>query len=147
LKGHSIRRVEEHCSAFNLSTMMSYFEPKQTLSSLSCSCQGFFVCLFCFVFVFVFLRQGFSAEPWLSWNSLCRPGWPRTQKSAYLCLPSTEIKGVRHHCLALVRVFKNLFLGLFIFMHINALPVCLSVCVRAGRKRASDLLELELWVM
>jgi hypothetical protein len=28
------------------------------------------------------LRQGFSVESWLSWNSLCRPGWPRTQKSA-----------------------------------------------------------------
>jgi hypothetical protein len=33
----------------------------------------------------------------LSWNSLCRPGWPRTQKSACLCLPSAGIKGVRHH--------------------------------------------------
>ncbi|KRY62139.1 hypothetical protein T4D_13722, partial [Trichinella pseudospiralis] len=33
----------------------------------------------------------------LSWNSLCRPGWPGTQKSACLCLPSTGIKGVRHH--------------------------------------------------
>jgi hypothetical protein len=32
--------------------------------------------------------------------SLCRPGWPRTQKSASLCLPSAGIKGVRHHCLA-----------------------------------------------
>jgi hypothetical protein len=26
-----------------------------------------------------------------------RPGWPRTQKSACLCLPSAGIKGVRHH--------------------------------------------------
>jgi hypothetical protein len=42
-------------------------------------------------------RQGFSVWPWLSWNSLCRPGWPRTQKSACLCLPSVGIKGVRHH--------------------------------------------------
>jgi hypothetical protein len=45
----------------------------------------------------VFLRQDFSAWPWLSWNSLGRPGWPRTQKSACLCLPSAGIKGVRHH--------------------------------------------------
>jgi hypothetical protein len=32
-----------------------------------------------FLFCFVFLRQGFSVYPWLSWNSwnsLCRPGWP-----------------------------------------------------------------------
>jgi hypothetical protein len=41
----------------------------------------------------LFLKQGFS----MSWNSLCRPGWPRTQKSACLCLPSAGIKGVRHH--------------------------------------------------
>jgi hypothetical protein len=32
-----------------------------------------------------------------SWNSFCRPGWPRTQKSACLCLPSAGIKGMCHH--------------------------------------------------
>jgi hypothetical protein len=31
---------------------------------------------------------------------LCRPGWPRTQKSSCLCLPSAGIKGMHHHCLA-----------------------------------------------
>jgi hypothetical protein len=35
-------------------------------------------------------------KPWLSWNSLCRPGWPGTQKSACLCHPSAGIKGMRH---------------------------------------------------
>ncbi|GAB1297013.1 ATP-binding cassette sub-family A member 6 [Apodemus speciosus] len=35
-----------------------------------------------------------------SWNSLCRPGWPRTQKSACYCLPSAGIKGMRNHRLA-----------------------------------------------
>jgi hypothetical protein len=44
-----------------------------------------FVCVFCFLFVCLFLflflvlvfsRQGFSVKLWLSWNSLCRPGWP-----------------------------------------------------------------------
>jgi hypothetical protein len=29
--------------------------------------------------------------------SLCSLGWPRTQKSACLCLPSAGIKVVRHH--------------------------------------------------
>ena len=50
-----------------------------------------FVCflLFCFL---VFFETGF---PWLS--LLCRPGCPRTQKPACLCLPSAGIKGVRHH--------------------------------------------------
>jgi hypothetical protein len=42
--------------------------------------------------------------PRLSWNSLCRPGWPRTQKSACLCLLSAGIKGVRHH--ACYQAFK-----------------------------------------
>jgi hypothetical protein len=45
-----------------------------------------------FFLFFGFLRQGFSVYLWLSWNSLCRPGWPRTQKSTCLCLPSAGIK-------------------------------------------------------
>jgi hypothetical protein len=53
------------------------------LSHLSSSPVFLFVWL-----VFGFLRQSFSVYPWLSWNSPCRPGWPRTQKSACLCLPS-----------------------------------------------------------
>jgi hypothetical protein len=59
-----------------------------------------FVCLlfFClFLFFFFFSRQGFSVYPWLSWNSLYRPGWPWTQKSDCLCLPSAGIKGSCHH--------------------------------------------------
>ncbi|GAB1285544.1 Laminin subunit gamma-2 [Apodemus speciosus] len=56
---------------------------------------------------------GFSVQPWLSWNSLCRPGWPRTQKSACLCLPSAGIKGVRHCCPAetVFQKTKAKFLG------------------------------------
>eukprot|EP00073_Rattus_norvegicus_P019278 XP_006228535.1 PREDICTED: B-cell lymphoma 3 protein isoform X1 [Rattus norvegicus] len=30
-------------------------------------------------------------------NSLCRPGWPLTQRSTCLCLPSAGINGVHHH--------------------------------------------------
>lgn len=36
----------------------------------------------------------------MSWNLLCWPGWPLTQRSACPCLPSTGIKHVYHHCLA-----------------------------------------------
>jgi hypothetical protein len=64
----------------------------------SSNCQSFF-----FFFFFLVFRDRVSlCSPgsWLSWNSLCRPGWPRTQKSTCLCLPSAGIKGVRHHCLA-----------------------------------------------
>jgi hypothetical protein len=50
----------------------------------------------------------------MSWNSLCRPGWPRTQKSAWLCLPNAGIKGVCHHtghyfCLSYVLKFYLFF--------------------------------------
>ena len=73
------------------------------VSDLACSmsfeCILFFF-VFCFFFFFFgFLRLGFSIEPWLTWNSLCRPGCPGTQKSACLCLPSAGIKGGSHHCL------------------------------------------------
>ena len=40
---------------------------------------------FCFPFlsfVCCFLRQGFSVQPWLSWNQLYRPGWPGAQRCA-----------------------------------------------------------------
>jgi hypothetical protein len=45
--------------------------------------------------------------PWLSWNSLCRPGWPRTQKFACLCLSSAGIKGVRHHARPIGTIFQS----------------------------------------
>jgi hypothetical protein len=63
----------------------------------------FFVCLFVFVFVF---RDRVS---------LCSPGCPgthfidQTQKSACLCLPSARIKGMRHHCPAIL-IFKILLI-------------------------------------
>jgi hypothetical protein len=61
--------------------------------------------LYCSLFIYVFIyfgffETGFHCIALLYWNSLCRPGWPRTQKSAYPCLPSAGIKGVCHHCLA-----------------------------------------------
>jgi hypothetical protein len=64
---------------------------------LKYSFAGYRIYLFYLFIYLVFLRQGFSVQPWLSCNSLCRPGWPRTQKSTCLCLPSAGIKGVRHH--------------------------------------------------
>ena len=74
------------------------------------------ISLLLFFFFFFFLRQGFSVWLWLSWNSICRPGWPWSQKSACLCLPSTGIKGMDHHCLFFVVVF-------------SFVCVCVCVCV------------------
>jgi hypothetical protein len=49
-----------------------------------------------FFFFWVF-ETGFLCIALAVLTSLCRPCWPRTQKSACLCLPSAGIKGVRHH--------------------------------------------------
>jgi hypothetical protein len=71
-----------------------------------------FVCLFvcfCFVCLFVFSSQGFSVYPWLSWTPFCRPVWPRTQKSACLCLPSYGIKCVRHHAWPICQSYPHNF--------------------------------------
>jgi hypothetical protein len=46
--------------------------------------------------LFFFPRQHISVWHWLSWNSFCRLGWSRTQKSAWVCLPNAGIKGVSH---------------------------------------------------
>ena len=66
------------------------------------------------IFFLVFLRQGFSVLPWLSWNSLCRPGWSWIQKTASLCLPNARIKGVGPATAWLPPVFKNGFVCLFL---------------------------------
>jgi hypothetical protein len=48
-------------------------------------------------FFFWFFETGFLCIALAVLDSLCRPGWPRTQKSTCLCLPSAGTKGVRHH--------------------------------------------------
>jgi hypothetical protein len=78
-----------------------------------------FVCLF--VCLFCFSRQGFSVERWLSWTSLCRPGWPRTQKSACLCLPSAGIKGVRHHARPKAMLFEYSRIPLLFFFNTSSI--------------------------
>jgi hypothetical protein len=50
---------------------------------------------FIYLFIGFFFPRDRVSLYRLSWNSLCRPGWP--QKSACLCLPSAGIKGVSHH--------------------------------------------------
>ena len=67
-------------------------------------------CLFVFWFVLVLVfwdRVSLCRSLWLYWNSLCRPGWPQTQKSAYPCLLSAGIKSVYHHCPALPCFFET----------------------------------------
>ena len=74
-----------------------------------------------FLFLFFLLkwskksfRSSLKYFSFFSWNSLCRPGWPRTQKSACLCFPSAGIKGVCHH--ARLKYFSKTFSpGHFLF--------------------------------
>lgn len=70
--------------------------------------QDLFECLFSFFFFFgfVFLRQGFSTQPWLSWKSV-KSGGPQNLKSASLCLSSTGTKGVHHQRPAVARISDN----------------------------------------
>jgi hypothetical protein len=61
-----------------------------------------FVCLFACFALFWFFETGFLCIVLAVQNSLGLPGWPRTHKSACLCLPSAGIKVLCHHCPALI---------------------------------------------
>jgi hypothetical protein len=55
--------------------------------------------IYIYFFFFFFSKTGFLCVVLLSWNSLCRPGWPQTQKSTCLCLPSAmAISCPTSHC-------------------------------------------------
>jgi hypothetical protein len=56
-----------------------------------------YIYIYTYTYIYIYLRQVFSVEPWLSWTSLYRPGYPQTQKSTCLCLPSAGFNGVHHH--------------------------------------------------
>jgi hypothetical protein len=108
----------------------------------------FVVVLFCF-FVFVLFcvcLTGFLCVALtVSWNSLCRPGWPRTQKSTCFCLLSTRIKGVCHHCLATLHfycfynyTYLNIAIMFYIVSKVFVVDwfVCFKDRVSAGLKLA-----------
>ena len=61
------------------------------------------VCLFVLFFETAFLCIALAVL------ELCRPGWPRTQKSACLCLRSAGIKDVRHRAWLLFVCFYIYF--------------------------------------
>ena len=68
-------------------------------------------------------QTGFLCSHWLSWNSLCIPGWPQTQKSACLCLPSAGIKGVCHYDPASLVLFIPLKLSQSPWVSLETLPL------------------------
>jgi hypothetical protein len=87
-----------------------HFIVNNNLFSILC----FLFFCFCFLifwlllllFWFGFFETGFLCVALAVLNSLCRPGWPRTQKSACLCLRSAAIKGVCHQRSAQSYLFK-----------------------------------------
>ena len=91
-------------------------------------CFCLFVCLFSYLCVWsdfwIFSRQEFSICPWLSWNSLCRPCWPCTQKSAYVCLPRAGIKAVHHQHPANIAIFSEIFLMFFLLIYVRYFKWC-----------------------
>ena len=97
------------------------------------SCEGSFLGPFIGLF---FSRQGFSVQvqPWLSQNSLCRPGMPRTQKSACLCLPSAGIKGVQQHCPVISgsSILFKLFFCLSLYQYHSVFFKSLLLCSITG---------------
>ena len=58
------------------------------------------------------------------WNSLCRQGWPETQRSTHLCLLIAGIKGMCYHHKSLLGIFimkmqGSLILELYHFMEVD----------------------------
>jgi hypothetical protein len=99
----------------------------------------YFVFVFVFVFCFLFFAFFFSVYPWLSWNSLCRPGWPQTQKSVCLCLPSAGIKGMDHHA----RLCFWFWEGFSTYPHLSRTSLCRPGWLQIHR----DLLSSASWVL
>jgi hypothetical protein len=90
------RFVVYYKSYFLISTQ--YIERKRLCKSLKklyirSSGPGNYCCCCCCYYYYYYYYFGFSRQ-----GSLCKPGWPWTQKSACLCLRSAGIKGVHHHC-------------------------------------------------
>jgi hypothetical protein len=62
-------------------------EPCGQSCQVSCLLGWNMVPLFNYIFTsFLFVMVSFTAYAWLSWNLLCRPGWPWTQRSACFCV-------------------------------------------------------------
>jgi hypothetical protein len=78
--------LHHHCQNPWLS--MLFFHPVLLLLLL-----GAFVWLVVVCFVLFFETEFL----WLSWNLICRLGWPQPQRSTCLCLPTAGIKGLYHH--------------------------------------------------
>jgi hypothetical protein len=87
------------CSLSDSVTFLKCLLWQAVFYSWGCRRQMFVLFVVVVVVVVVF-KTGFLRVALAVLSSLCRPGWPRTQRSTCLCLPNAGIKGMRHHCLA-----------------------------------------------
>lgn len=91
-----------------------------------------------FYYLLIFLRQGLTVQFYLAQNLICTLGWPRSQRSACLCLVNIGIKKYAHH--TQIIYFLN-------YIQMSVLPTHLSTCTcRAftSQKTALDPQEVKL---
>jgi hypothetical protein len=81
----------------------------------------------------------------MSWNSLCRPGWPRTQKSTCLCLPNAGIKGVCHRA-RLVAFYMWLCVHVWPLLVLLPNPVLVPALTLASGSWPMALTAVKDWV-
>ena len=115
---------------------------------------SFFVLFSCFCFFFLFSRHGFSVLPWLSWNSLCRPGWPQTQRSA--CLWSACItwltcsfctREARHSPNKNLRNYQNTVLKQFLKRKpMPCIPKGTNILRNQELSRSRALVQIYSWI-
>ena len=72
-------------------------------------------CRFLFVvivvcFVMFFLGQSFSMYPWLSWNSLCRPGWLQTHRDPPASVFASQVLGLQAYATTIQLVLEYYWL-------------------------------------
>lgn len=104
---------------------------------------------------FLFLKQSLSVYPWLSWNTLWRPGWPQIHwdlpASTSQVLRLKIANTTRTELLTILFTWKCKiwkFNFIILYLWVFCLYVCLcTICVPrtwVGQKRGLDSLELEL---
>jgi hypothetical protein len=84
-----------------------------------------YICVY--IYILVFRDRVSLYSPGCPGTHFCRPGWPRTQKSSCLCLPSSGIKGVHHH--ARLNIFSKRFIYL---MYVSILSLSSNISEDIG---------------
>jgi hypothetical protein len=96
-------------------------------------------------------------QPWLSWNSFCRPGWPQTQRPTSLCIQNAGIKGVWHdthtpliyicnicihtHIYTYIYIVENIYIYMYIY---NLLKLLKFIIIpKKGSRKHNSILVVD----